>query len=122
MPRKIEIPDLTPTEINTIEQTIKERFGTSIPVELGDAEIRLHRDDRELATCPLIYWESPEDDSKFFITKTKVNEYRCQFFYRGFQQYGTGKEKYDNIGDCAIAMLQVHTEHEQKKTEEEASA
>ncbi len=118
MAKKDKIPDLSETEVRTVEQTLEERFATAVPTQLGDAEIRLHPDDRELATCPLIYWESPEDDSKFFITKTAVNEYRCQFFYRGYQQYGTGKEKYDNIGDCTIAMLQVHSEHEQQKTVE----
>ena len=115
MPKKSEISDLSATDISTFEQTLKERFQHPVPVELGDAEIRLHPDDRELATCPLIYWESPEDESKFFITKTGVNEFRCQFFYRGYQQYGTNREKYDSIGDCAIAMLQVHSEHEAKK-------
>ncbi len=110
MAKKHDIPDLSETEIRTVEQTLEERFGKAVPTELGD--------DRELATCPLIYWESPEDDSKFFITKTAVNEYRCQFFYRGYQQYGTGKELYDNIGDCVIAMLQVHSEHEQQKATE----
>ncbi|HIJ23157.1 MAG: hypothetical protein HON68_02190 [Gammaproteobacteria bacterium] len=115
MARQKEIPDLSATDISTVQQTINERFQQEMAVELGDAEIRLHPDDRELATCPLIYWESPEDNSKFFITKTGINEFRCQFFYRGYQQYGTGKDKYDNIGDCAIAMLQVHHEYEQKK-------
>ncbi len=118
MPKRTEIPDLSSTEIQTVEQTLEERFDTPVPVELGDAEIRLHQDDRELTVCPVIYWESPEDDSKFFITKTGIGEFRCQFFYRGYQQYGTGKEQYDNIGDCAVSMLQVHSEHEKKKAEE----
>ncbi len=121
MPKKPHIPDLSTTEIGTVEQTLRERFGSPVEVALGDAEIRLHRDDRELALCPVIYWESPEDDSKFFITKTAVNEYRCQFFYRGYQQYSTGKERYDNIGDCAISLLQVHSDHEQKKRAESTS-
>ncbi len=119
MPKK-KIEDFSPTELDVVKTTLTERFGQEIPVELGDAEIRLYPDDRELVTRPVMYWASPEDDSKFFIAKVKNNEFRCQFFYRGYQQYGTGKDRYDNVGDCVISMLQVHTEHEEAKKQEQS--
>ena len=29
-------------------------------------------------------------------------------------QYGTGKESFDNLGDCVVTLLQVQADHEQQ--------
>jgi len=55
---------------------------------------------RELAQCPALFWQVDE----------KI--YRCQFYYCGYQQYGTGKNEFDDIVDCVVTMLQVHADRE----------
>jgi hypothetical protein len=52
--------------------------------------------------------------------KVAERAYRSQFYYRGFQQYGTGKPEYDDITDCVVTMLQVHADKEAKDREESA--
>lgn len=107
----LKINDFTSTDATVVEQTLLERYGSAVKVEAADAEIRLSPGDRELTNCPALFWESPEDGSKFIIIKVGLDVYRCQFFYRGYQQFSTGVEEYDNVGDCVIDMLQVNHQH-----------
>jgi hypothetical protein len=108
-----KIPEFTETETWTVRQTLKGRYGKDVEVALGDAEIRLNPEDRTLATCPVLFWKV--DNASFVIIKTAAKLFRTQFYYRGFQQYGTGKHEFDEIGDCVITLLQVQSDHERKE-------
>ena len=103
------IPDINDTEEWIVATTLKERYGREVAVQYADAEIRLSPADRELSVCPAFVWES--DDCRFVIFKTGERLYRCQFFYRGYQQFGTGVHEYDNLTECAVSLLQVQADH-----------
>jgi hypothetical protein len=60
--------------------------------------------------CPTIYWA--ERGAQFVVCKVAVDRYRCQFFYSEAEQYGTGHNDYDSLGDCVVPLLQVHSDHE----------
>ncbi len=107
----VKIKNFNSTDSTIVEQTLLERYGNEIKIEAAEAEIRLNPGDRGLTLCPALFWESPEDGSKFIIVKVGLDVFRCQFFYRGYQQFSTGIEEYDNIGDCVIDMLQVNKQH-----------
>ena len=104
------IPDFTDSERWIIASTLKERYRKDVETQDVDTESRLFPDDRELTNCPGIYWED-EDGCHFIVSKTGQSRYRCMFFYRVLRRYGTGKEEYDNLGDCAIALLRVQADH-----------
>lgn len=108
-----EIPDITETEAWVIKNTLKERYDDDIEVQYADADIRLHPSDRELSTCPVIYWQS--DGCNFVIFKTGERLYRCQFFYRSYQQFNTGVREYDDLTECAVSLLQVQADHSAKE-------
>ena len=108
-----EIADINTTEKWIIETTLKERYGKTIEYQIADADIRLHLSDRETTSCPLLYWEV--DECHFTIFKTGEKNYRCQFFYRGYQQYGTGVYEYDDLAECAVSLLQAQADHEAKE-------
>ncbi|HHI77627.1 MAG TPA: hypothetical protein ENJ94_10665 [Gammaproteobacteria bacterium] len=106
-----EIPDITDTERWIVETTLRERYGDDPPeLQFADAEIRLSPADRELSTCPVFFWEDREG-CHFVIFKTGERRYRCQFFYRGYQQYGTGVHEYDDLTECAVSLLQAQADH-----------
>ena len=42
------------------------------------------------------------------------SRFKAQFFYSEATQYGTGKDSFDNLGDCVITLLQVQADHEQQ--------
>jgi Zn-dependent metalloprotease len=73
---------------------------------------------RELTHCPAIFWEV--DDASFVIIKTVKRLYRRQFYYRGFQQYGTSETEFDDMNDCTVTLLQVHADKEAMLREEQA--
>lgn len=105
------IPDITEAEQWSVQSTLKERWANrEIELQLADVEIRMYPDDRELTQCPALFWQV--DDASFVIIKTDEKNYRCQFYYRGYQQYGTGKNEFDDIVDCIVTMLQVHADRE----------
>lgn len=107
-------PDFTESELWTLRQTLKERYAREINVDLGDAEIRLHPDDRTLAVRPVAVWR--ERGVSFAIMKVGHNKFRAQFYYRGFQQYGTGRDEYDDLLQCVVTLLQVQSDHERRET------
>ncbi|HFE48719.1 MAG TPA: hypothetical protein ENJ21_05325 [Chromatiaceae bacterium] len=108
-----EIPDISETEKWVIENTLKERYGQDVPIELADSEIRLNPSDRELSSCPVVYWNA--DDCNFIIFKTGDRRYRCQFFYRSYQQFSTGVHEYDDLTECIVSLLQAQADHTAKE-------
>jgi hypothetical protein len=108
-----EIPDITESEHWIIETTLTERYGTKVETQIADAEIRLRPSDRELSSCPVIYWN--QEECNFIIFKTGSRKYRCQFFYRGYQQYGTGVDEYDDLTECIVSLLQAQADHAAKE-------
>ena len=105
------IADFTKSEIWTVESTLKERWGKDNEIELqfADTDIRLSLGEKDTTVCPGVIWEY--QGCNYVIFKTGVQNYRCQFFYKGYQQYGTGVHEYDDIGDCIISLLQVQSDH-----------
>jgi len=108
-----KVPDFTDTEREVVAQTVKERFGKAVEVQAADAEIRMYPDDRELTEVPVLYWT--ERGCQFVIFKVGENRYRNQFFYSVREQFGTGRDEYDNIGDCAVTLLRVQADHEAQR-------
>jgi len=106
------IPDFTDSELKLTNQTLLERYGHMVALQTADAEVQLEPDSEDLTTCPVIYWE--ERGAHFVVFKLDVSRFKAQFFYSEVTQYGTGKEGFDNVGDCVITLLQVQADHEQQ--------
>ena len=102
--------EFTEEEINVVKQTLKERYGEDIDIQLADVELRLDEGDRELVSRPAIYWEAM--DCHFVISKVDNDHFYSQFYYAGSQQFGTGTKKYDDIFNCVVTLLQVQADHE----------
>jgi hypothetical protein len=106
------ILDFTDSELKLTTQTLLERYGRMVALQTADAEIQLNPDSEDLTLCPVIYWE--ERGAHFVVFKLETNLFKAQFFYNETTQYGTGKESFDNLGDCVITLLQVQADHEQQ--------
>lgn len=104
------IPDVTETELWIVQTTLKERYGRPVEIQMADADVRLHPSDRELTSCPVLYWQGG-DGSNFVIFKTGERRYRCQFFYQPYKQMGTGVEEYDDLSECVVAVLQAQADY-----------
>lgn len=112
------IPDITESEQWAVQTTLKERWSDSnIELQLADVEIRMYPDDRELTECPALFWQVGE--ANFIIIKVAEKTYRSQFYYRGYQQYGSGFKNFDDIAECVVTMLQVHADRETIRREEQ---
>jgi hypothetical protein len=106
------IPDFTDVELKLVNQTLLERYGRMVALQTADAEVQLDPESEQLTTCPVIYWE--ERGAHFVAFKLGPSLFKAQFFYNETTQFGTGKESFDNLGDCVITLLQVQADHEQQ--------
>ncbi|MEA2094229.1 MAG: hypothetical protein U9P11_06680 [Pseudomonadota bacterium] len=104
-----QIADFTDSELWIIKTTLEERYGEPVEPVLADTELRLNPYSTELSLCPAACWE--KGGCHFVVCKTGVQNYRCQFFYRGHEMYGTGIEEFDDLSECTVTLLQVQTDH-----------
>ncbi|MDA8361108.1 MAG: hypothetical protein M0Z44_03810 [Gammaproteobacteria bacterium] len=107
------IPDFTDTELWVARTTVRERYGQPVPVELADSELRLDPESTTLTVCPTLFWT--ERGTHFVIFKIDENRYKCQFFYSVKEQYGTGRDVYDDLGECVTHVLQLQADHERQR-------
>jgi len=110
MPRPIR--PFSDRERNLVSQTILERFGNAAPLQAVDAELQLDLLKEEFTMCPSLTWNA--NGANFVIFKTGDERFRCQFYYIETQQFGTGKDEYDNLGDCVVTLLQVQADQEEQ--------
>ena len=108
-----DIPDISDSETWVIKTTLRERYNVEIELQIADSEIRLRPSDRHVTPCPVWYWE--HENCHFVIFKTGDRNYRCQFFYRPYQQYGTGVHEYTDITECVVSLLQAQADYEAKE-------
>jgi hypothetical protein len=113
------IPDFTESELWTVQTTLTERYGSAPEIQLAESEMRLDPGKTELVPCPTVYWEA--NNCHFVVLKTGDRRYRCQFFYRIHQMYGTGVEEYDDLSECVVSLLQVQADHQATEQSENES-
>jgi len=114
------IPDYTDAEQKLVSGVLFERYGKLVPMQLADSELQLDELSDELTLCPTIYWT--ERGAQFVVCKVAADRYRCQFFYSETEQYGTGHDQYDSLGDCVVTLLQVQSDHERQLANISSSA
>lgn len=107
-----KIADFSSAERQLVTQTLLERYGRIVALQEAEAELQLEADSDELTLCPAIYWE--ERGAHFVLFKVGDARFRAQFFYSEAHQFGTGKEEFDNLGDCVVTLLQVQSDHERQ--------
>jgi hypothetical protein len=106
------IPDFTNSERQLVSQTLAERYGKQTLVETADAELQLDPLSEHFTTCPTVYWA--ERGAHFVVFKVANKRFRAQFYYAEAEQFGVGKDEFDELGDCLITLLQVQSDHERQ--------
>jgi len=108
----IAISDFTETELKLVSASLFEQYGKLVPIQLADSELQLDAASEELTLFPTIYWA--ERGAQFVVCKVAADRYRCQFFYSETEQYGTGHDEYNSLGECVLTLLQVQSDHERQ--------
>lgn len=113
----IKINDFSDSDIQTVRKTLDGRWGKDkTELQLADVDVSLRADDKELLTCPALFWEY--EGSQFIIFKIGPATYKAQFDYRGQNQYGTPESDFDNVQDCLVTVLQIHADLEREKSQQ----
>ena len=104
------VPDFTEAEQNLVAAVVWQRYGKPVPIEPAESELRLGPGDDTMAVCPTRYWS--ERGAHFVVCKIGAGRFRCQFFYTDADHYGTGRDEYDDLRTCVLALLRVQADHE----------
>lgn len=105
----MNIPDFTDTEWQLVNQILFERYSRLVPLQAVDVDLQLDPASEQLTSCPALYWEGL--GAEFIVAKVADQRYRCQFFYSAQEQFGTGRDVYDNLGDCVTTLLRLQADH-----------
>ncbi len=105
------IADFTESEQQLATGLLQKRYGKPVELQLADSELQLGADP-ELTSCPTLYWS--ERGAQFIVCKVGASRYRCEFFYSETEQYGTGRDEYDDLENCIVTLLQVQADHERQ--------
>lgn len=106
------IPDFTDAERGLAARLLLGRYGKPVSLQLADSELQLGGDPERLTPCPTLYWS--ERGAHFIVCKVGNNRYVSQFFYSEAEQYGTGRDDYDDLESCIVTLLQVQSDHERE--------
>ena len=107
------IPDFNSAERWVIESALKERYGHFVAFELADADLKLDPGAPVLTSCPTVFWS--ERGCNFVIFKTGEERYRSLFYYSDEEQYGTGRDEYDELAECISLLLKLQADHEKQR-------
>jgi hypothetical protein len=105
----MNIPDFTDAEWQLVNQILLERYSRLVQLQSADVELQLDPTSETLTICPSLYWN--ELGAEFIVSKLADQRFRCQFFYSADEQFGTGRDFYDNLGDCVTNVLQLQADH-----------
>jgi hypothetical protein len=106
------IQDFTEAERDLVARLLGRRYGKPVAVELAEAELALDPLREETTACPTLYWS--ERGAHFVVCKVAAGRYRCQFFYTDADQYGPGRDEYDDLEGCVLELLRVQADHEKQ--------
>jgi hypothetical protein len=101
--------EFTEHERKLVQLTLLERYGRAIPLQTVEVELQLDPQAPVPTEHAAFYWQ--QDGAEFIVSKTGPQEFRAQFFYSPEEMFGTGRDAYDNLGDCIVTLLQVQAEH-----------
>jgi hypothetical protein len=107
------ITDLTAAELDLVHGLLLRRHGTRVATELADSELLLAPGDRAVTVCPTVYWSAR--GAHFVVCKVATGRHRGMFFYSDAEQYGTGRDEYDDLEDCVTVLLRVQSDHERQR-------
>jgi hypothetical protein len=109
----MNIPDFTDSELWAVRNTLKERYGKEVELQLADIEVMLSGEASGMAWCPALFWSAK--GANFAIVKLGPERYRAYFYYHPEYQLGTGIDSHDNVGDCVVSVLQVEADYVRKQ-------
>lgn len=107
------IPEFDEHELDLARTRVRQRYGKEVELERVEVEVRLDPGIEALTWCPALYWT--ERDASFVILKTGARRYRPMFYYQPGEEYGTGRETYDDLDECVTVTLRVQADHEKER-------
>jgi hypothetical protein len=107
------IAEFTVADRNFVGDILRERYLREVEPEPAEAELRLDPESEELTACPTLYWS--ERGAHFVVFKLPGGRFHCQFFYSENEQFGTGIDRFDDLGQCVRTLLQVQSDHERSR-------
>lgn len=106
--------EFSESEYGLVMQALIERYGHIVPIEQVEVELALSGEGGPLTAVPAFYWSAL--GAEFIVCKVGDNRFRSQFFYSPTELFGTGREVWDDLGDCVLTLLRLQADHASTRT------
>ena len=106
------IPDFTDQQLSAIQRLINSHYGEETEMHLGDSELQLNPQAKQVESCPIIFWSAC--GCNFVIVRTGEDQYRAQYFYTPHEQVSTHQVFFTTVEDCASAVLREQSDAERE--------
>jgi hypothetical protein len=111
-----KIPDFDETELNAVRAQLLTRYRKAIEPQQAEVELDL-TGTGDLTWYPALFWS--ELGASFVVLKLDASAYRPLFYYQPDQQFGTGRDRYDDLDyddldDCVANLLRMQADHQKE--------
>jgi hypothetical protein len=113
MPAPPPAPEFTPDEVDLIAALLEQRYVVPVALESAESELVLEGSGPEPTLCPSVYWTAR--GAHFVVCKLAEARFRGRYFYDDDELRGTGREDYDSLQHCVLALLRVQSDDERQR-------
>lgn len=93
-----------------VRSVLRKRWDKGeVSIQIVDVDMRVADSEEENTECPAIYWDA--SDYHFLLMKVAENKFRPQFFYQDSEEAGAVELEFDDIAECAMALLKMQANH-----------
>ncbi len=96
-----------------VRSALKQRYGGDIEAHRADVGPKLTPGSEVLSECPALSWT--ERGAGFVVINVGEDRYRTRIFYDPTEQFGTGRDEYDEPAECVATPLQVQAHDEKER-------
>ena len=108
------IPDFDDDQRALVAQLLHDRYGYDVEIDDAEAELEIDPFATEPVPCPTLYWN--ERGAHFVVSRIAAQRYRCEFFYDDGEHFGTGIERFEDLGLCVQVLLRTQADHERERS------
>ena len=103
-----KIPDFDETELTAVRAQLLTRYRNAVEPQQAEVELTLSGTG-DLTWYPALFWS--EIGASFVVLKLDAGAHR-PLFYQPDQQFGAGRDRYDDLDDCVANLLRMQADHQ----------
>ena len=107
------VSEFADSELYYIRERLTQWYKKDVEIELADCGLVVDKNTEQSISYPTVFWYA--QGTNLVVFKLGLGQYKGQFFYTPHNQYETEIERYTDLDECVVALLQTHADHEREQ-------